>query len=80
MFLLLGIQTRVLVTHGIQWLPMVDQIIVLTDGVVSEVGSYEELLSRDGAFATFLRNYLTMDSDGEDDDTDEDPDSESLWF
>ena len=33
-------------THGIHWLPMVDQIIVLNDGSVSEVGSYEELLSK----------------------------------
>ncbi len=30
-------QTRVLVTHGVQYLPHMDQIIVLQDGKVSEV-------------------------------------------
>jgi ABC-type protease/lipase transport system fused ATPase/permease subunit len=37
------------VTHGLRWLPFVDKIIVMVDGSVSEVGSYEELLSHDGA-------------------------------
>lgn len=32
-----GFQTRVLVTHAVQYLPYVDQIIVLQDGVISEV-------------------------------------------
>ena len=30
-------QTRILVTHGIAFLPQVDQIIVLQDGRISEV-------------------------------------------
>ena len=51
-------QTRVLVTHGVQWLPMVDQIIVIRHGRVSEVGSYDELLTHNGAFAKFLKHYL----------------------
>ena len=52
-------QTRVLVTHGISFLPQVDRIVVLVDGKVSEAGSFKELMSRNGAFADFLRNYLT---------------------
>ncbi|XP_070201297.1 multidrug resistance-associated protein 1-like [Littorina saxatilis] len=56
---------------------MVDQIIVLIDGKVTEVGSYEELLSRDGAFATFLRTYLTRDGTSEDED-DEDPEIQRI--
>ena len=32
-------QTRVLVTHGISFLPQVDQIVVLQDGRISEVGN-----------------------------------------
>ena len=51
-------QTRLLVTHGINLLPDVDQIVVLVEGRVSEVGSYQELLRREGAFAHFLKNYL----------------------
>ncbi|KAL8566369.1 hypothetical protein ACOMHN_049327 [Nucella lapillus] len=51
-------KTRVLVTHGVQWLPKVDQILVIRHGRLSESGSYEELLSHNGPFAKFLRNYL----------------------
>lgn len=50
-------KTRVLVTHGISFLPQVDNIMVLVDGNVSEMGSYQELLNQNGAFAEFLRNY-----------------------
>uniref|UniRef100_A0A452UGF7 Multidrug resistance-associated protein 1 n=1 Tax=Ursus maritimus TaxID=29073 RepID=A0A452UGF7_URSMA len=50
-------KTRVLVTHGISFLPQMDFIIVLADGQVSEVGSYPGLLQRNGSFANFLCNY-----------------------
>ncbi|XP_061188834.1 multidrug resistance-associated protein 1-like [Saccostrea echinata] len=55
---LLKNKTCILVTHGIQWLPKVDEIIVLVDGKISETGSYDELLSHAGPFANFLENYL----------------------
>ncbi|XP_062886764.1 ATP-binding cassette sub-family C member 3 isoform X2 [Mobula hypostoma] len=54
-------KTRVLVTHGINFLPQVDQIVVLVDGKVSEMGSYQELQEQNGAFAEFLRNYAQQD-------------------
>lgn len=50
-------QTRVLVTHGISFLPQTDFIIVLADGQVSEMGPYPALLQRNGSFANFLHNY-----------------------
>jgi len=56
------------VTHCIQWLPMVDNILVLVSGEISEEGSYEELLSRDRAFAQFLRTYLQQQDSDDDDD------------
>ena len=52
-----------LVTHGISFLPQVDQIVVLVDGQISETGSYQQLLDQNGAFADFLRNYLTQEDD-----------------
>ncbi|KAL9964349.1 hypothetical protein ACROYT_G027978 [Oculina patagonica] len=52
-------KTRVLVTHGIAFLPQVDQIIVLQDGRISEVGTYKELVKNKGAFAEFLKTYAT---------------------
>ncbi|XP_059143339.1 multidrug resistance-associated protein 1-like [Physella acuta] len=58
---LLKNKTRVLVTHGVHWLPQVDKIVVMTDGRISEVGSYEQLLSQDGPFAQFLKTYLTQE-------------------
>ncbi|XP_062330079.1 ATP-binding cassette sub-family C member 3 isoform X3 [Osmerus eperlanus] len=54
-------KTRILVTHGISFLPQVDNIMVLVDGRVSEMGSYQALLKENGAFAEFLRNYSLED-------------------
>uniref|UniRef100_A0A8C0EZ03 Multidrug resistance-associated protein 1 n=1 Tax=Bubo bubo TaxID=30461 RepID=A0A8C0EZ03_BUBBB len=51
-------KTRVLVTHAINYLPQMDTILVMSDGEISEMGSYQELLKQDGAFAEFLRTYL----------------------
>ena len=58
-------QTRILVTHGIHWLPMVDKIVVLSDGNIAEYGTYEELISRGGVFAQFLKSYLDQDAESE---------------
>ena len=43
-----AMQTRVLVTHGIQFLPEVDEVIVVRDGKITESGPYEALLTYDG--------------------------------
>ncbi|XP_053413290.1 multidrug resistance-associated protein 1 isoform X3 [Nycticebus coucang] len=56
-------KTRVLVTHGISYLPQVDIIMVMSGGKISEMGSYQELLARDGAFAEFLRTYASGEQD-----------------
>nr|XP_005494837.2 canalicular multispecific organic anion transporter 2 isoform X1 [Zonotrichia albicollis] len=60
-------KTRILVTHGISFLPQVDHIFVLVDGKISEMGSYQELLKQNKAFAEFLRNYA-LDEDIEEDE------------
>ncbi len=62
------LQTRILVTHGITYLSQVDLIVVLNDGIVSEMGKYDELIEHNGAFAEFLRNYLTELDDSLSDD------------
>ena len=56
---LLKNKTRVLVTHGVSFLPEVDNIVVMKDGCITETGSYTELLAQKGAFADFLVQYLT---------------------
>ncbi|XP_074867332.1 ATP-binding cassette sub-family C member 6 isoform X3 [Carettochelys insculpta] len=49
--------TRVLVTHATNILPQVDNIVLMVDGEISETGSYQELLQKNGAFADFLHSY-----------------------
>ncbi|KFP82105.1 Canalicular multispecific organic anion transporter 2, partial [Acanthisitta chloris] len=68
-------KTRILVTHGISFLPQVDHIVVLVDGKISETGSYQDLLKQNKAFAEFLRNYA-LDEDIEEDE----PTSKVLLF
>uniref|UniRef100_A0A8D2LTB3 Multidrug resistance-associated protein 1 n=1 Tax=Varanus komodoensis TaxID=61221 RepID=A0A8D2LTB3_VARKO len=54
-------KTRILVTHGVSYLPLMDTIIVMTEGKISEMGSYQELLKQDRAFAEFLRTYASAE-------------------
>ncbi|XP_076819731.1 multidrug resistance-associated protein 1-like isoform X1 [Clavelina lepadiformis] len=61
-------KTRILVTHGITFLPQADQIIVMNKGKISEVGNYDELLVKNGDFAEFLRNYAELKSAKSDDE------------
>ncbi|XP_021347158.1 multidrug resistance-associated protein 1-like [Mizuhopecten yessoensis] len=64
-------KTRILVTHGVHWLPNVDRIIVMDGGQISEIGTYEELLQHNGPFAHFLQTFLFNDNDKDDEDTGE---------
>lgn len=51
-------RTRLLVTHGITYLPQVDEIFVVKDGEISETGNMKELLSKKGDFSEFLLEHL----------------------
>ena len=51
---------------------MVDNIIVMMNGKITEIGSYEDLIRHDGPFAQFLKTYFIQQS--QDDDVD-DPES-----
>ncbi|XP_037363977.1 ATP-binding cassette sub-family C member 6 [Talpa occidentalis] len=46
--------TRILVTHTLHVLPQADWIVVLEDGAVAEMGSYQELLHRNGVLVGLL--------------------------
>uniref|UniRef100_A0A2K5TTE3 ATP-binding cassette sub-family C member 6 n=1 Tax=Macaca fascicularis TaxID=9541 RepID=A0A2K5TTE3_MACFA len=46
--------TRILVTHALHILPQADWIVVLADGAIAEMGSYQELLQRKGALMGLL--------------------------
>ncbi|KAG8129111.1 putative ATP-binding cassette sub-family C protein, partial [Naja naja] len=62
-------KTRILVTHGIHFLPQVDYIVVIVDGRISEMGSYQELLQQNRSFAEFLHNYAPDEDIEEDEPT-----------
>ena len=49
---------RVLVTHGVTYLPHVDRIVCMKQGHISEMGTYKELVDKEGAFAEFVKTYL----------------------
>lgn len=52
-----SLQTRILVTHAITFLPETDFIIVMKDGTIADSGTYNELLEKQGAFADFISTY-----------------------
>lgn len=51
-------KTRLFVTNSLSFLPQVDQIWMLENGVIEEAGSYEELRKKNGLFSEFIKNYL----------------------
>lgn len=55
---ILATKTRLLVTHGITYLPNVDNIFVVKDGEISESGNLKELINKKGDFAEFLIQHL----------------------
>ncbi|XP_077205501.1 ATP-binding cassette sub-family C member 2 isoform X2 [Paroedura picta] len=54
---LLRHKTRILVTHSLNFLAQVDDIVMLVAGTVSEQGSYSNLLANGGEFAQLLITY-----------------------
>uniref|UniRef100_A0A3B3CYX9 ABC-type glutathione-S-conjugate transporter n=1 Tax=Oryzias melastigma TaxID=30732 RepID=A0A3B3CYX9_ORYME len=60
---LLKNKTRILVTHGVSFLPYVDEVVVLVDGKISEIGSYSSLRASKGAFSEFLDTYAKEQND-----------------
>ncbi|CAL4099766.1 unnamed protein product, partial [Meganyctiphanes norvegica] len=64
-------KTRIMVTHGLTYLPHMDKIIVLKDGEISEEGSYQELIKAKGEFQDFLLQHLAEENAEDDQDLQE---------
>lgn len=45
-------------THSIHFLPQVDEIVVLGNGIIVEKGSYSTLLAKKGLFAKNLKTFI----------------------
>jgi len=50
-------KTRILVTHQLHFLPKVDYVILMKDGIIAEQGTYQDLLRADKDFATMMKDY-----------------------
>ena len=53
-------------TNSLWVLPLVDEIIVLNEGRVTEQGTYKDLIHDDGDFAEFCATYLSEQMEDED--------------
>ena len=65
-------------THGINYLPQCDQIVVMSGGRISEIGSYYELIDADGAFAEFIRVYSGVGEEEEEEEAEGTPSKAAL--
>ncbi|KZW02973.1 cadmium ion transporter [Exidia glandulosa HHB12029] len=52
-------KTRILVTHQLYVLPYVDEVVLIDEGKILERGTYQELLTRGGAFADLIEEFGT---------------------
>lgn len=52
-------------TNSIWFLPQVDEIIMLENGRIVEMGSYDELVNRGGIFSVYLAKHRQEDKEDE---------------
>ena len=45
-------------THGLGYLPYVDYIVLLNNGHISEMGTFEQLPEKNSTFTTILKNSV----------------------
>jgi len=62
------VQARILVTHGIGFLPQCGHVTSMDGGEVIEEGTYDELMANNGLFAEFIHVYSNTEEDNEEDD------------
>ena len=68
---LLNKKTRLFVTNSLSFLSQVDRIIMMHNGMIMEIGSYDELLRSAGKFSEFIRLYLNAKKSNQDDKVNE---------
>ncbi|KAK5935847.1 hypothetical protein CgunFtcFv8_021166 [Champsocephalus gunnari] len=58
----------ILITHQLQYLEFCDNILVLEDGEVLEVGNHQALMKENGRYAQLITNYQMGESENEEED------------
>ncbi|KAG1678431.1 Multidrug resistance-associated protein 1 [Nymphon striatum] len=58
-------KTRLLVTHGLKYLPNCDFVVVMKDGQISESGTYEDLMERSKVFSELMKQYTCSSAEEE---------------
>ena len=51
-------KTRLFVTNSLNFLPQVDEIIMLDEGFIVETGTYDQLKDKNGTFTEFMKAFL----------------------
>ncbi|KAI8817199.1 P-loop containing nucleoside triphosphate hydrolase protein [Fimicolochytrium jonesii] len=64
-------KARVLVTHGIHFLPETDTVMLVQDGTVAESGSYQSLMDHEGSLFNLIRDFGQAKHNGSDEENDD---------
>eukprot|EP01116_Phalansterium_solitarium_P010898 TRINITY_DN263_c0_g2_i2.p1 TRINITY_DN263_c0_g2~~TRINITY_DN263_c0_g2_i2.p1 ORF type:complete len:1470 (+),score=645.31 TRINITY_DN263_c0_g2_i2:96-4505(+) len=51
-------KTRVLVTHQLQYINRADQVVLMKDGKIDEVGTYDELMQKGGTLCSLIKTHV----------------------
>ncbi|GMT16667.1 hypothetical protein PFISCL1PPCAC_7964, partial [Pristionchus fissidentatus] len=62
---LLATKTRILVTHGLTYTKDAEEILVMSDGLIIERGTFEGLLKQEGVFSKLMEEYAKASSEEE---------------
>lgn len=55
-------------TNSLSFLPQVDEVLMLDEGVIKEAGPYSELKQKNGLFSDFIKNFLATNEANKDND------------
>lgn len=58
-------KSRLFVTNSVAFLPECDEIIMLEDGMIVEMGTYDKLMEKDGKFAEFMSDSFLEENQKE---------------
>ena len=50
--------TRIVIAHRLSTIKSADRIVVIDGGEVAEIGSFEELMRKDGLFASLVQRQI----------------------